>query len=245
MRLVIFALLAVSVFPPRFAQACDGAFREPAVNFAGITTRQQMDDYMGRILWDELGQSQQTRILDCYRAESKAAKTAGNWDLADELSSQHDEESGRWLADFNRFSRQLEAAGKSHLALLASQPVAGMYSGYQSAPNNKAADSRPSPSSQESSSRSVAANSSSSNGNRAYAPWQHCFEAVAATATTPQMIKNLCDQPIEAHWRDTGGGWNQVTIPITSVYRGGYPVAAGWACAANDSFDRQMKKCKH
>lgn len=208
-------------------------FREPAVNFAGITTQVELEKY----LWDEFAASssrlskEHESVLQCIQQER--IKT-GRYD-------QLRAEAEQYQADVDRFRAQVKQAGKAHLALIAAQPFKGAYTGAGMASTGGAG--RLSSSSTESSSRSASTAASSGSG-KTYTPWQHCIRVERAYETTPQKIMNLCDQPIEAHWQDTGGGWNQVTIPVRDEYLGGYKSQGAWACAANDSFDRKLSVCK-
>src|SRR5262245_54163606 len=57
--------------------------------------------------------------------------------------------------------------------------------------------------------------------------WTNCLHYDGSE----NKISNSCDDPVEAYWRDTRGGRNQVTIRAYGYYQGGAPVEEMYACA--------------
>jgi len=114
------ALVLLAASPASFAYPCE--FREPRVNFEGITTKAQMDEYLTTV-FDQVSDDQD-RVFKCIDRWSDA-QTHFNG----ESVRQQDAMSDQWLTDSNRFIRQVEMAAKDHLAMIASQPAPGTYTG--------------------------------------------------------------------------------------------------------------------
>lgn len=233
-------LLLLSAIAATSAQAGSGCppFREPAISFAGVKDDDDLSTYTAEIL--DANEQQFEAFLKCQKRHFDA-----HWrDYDGNSSDVQDAESEQFMADMRVFNRQLQAAGKSHLALLASQPMKGMYDGSGMASTGGAtrtpatsastpAASRPKPAA------SQAPQSASPGVPQApgqYPPIQGCLTArnePTAGGGERSVITNNCNQPLEANWFDTRGFRNSVTVAPGDSYSGGSAVRLLWACRKN------------
>jgi hypothetical protein len=98
-------------------------FQEPRINFKGITTEEQFNEYFMKQLFREMEQ-QQRDFFDCKDREIVRLPLGEERYQAElRLGREGDE----FEADFDRFLKAADKAGKAHLALIAAQPIKGAY----------------------------------------------------------------------------------------------------------------------
>jgi hypothetical protein len=66
---------------------------------------------------------------------------------------------------------------------------------------------------------------------------------VSTNQYNEQELRNICNFDIEAHWRDTKGGWNSWSIPAGRAYVGGSRAVRAYACVKNDYLDKNTMMC--
>lgn len=242
---VVSCLLLLTLAVPAFA--CE-PFREPAVNFSGITTEAELIEYFGGI--EQQYNSQQDRLHECHRRAMDNAPRGG---LSDQRN-RNDLESDRWIADMSAFNKQAWAMGKAHLALLAAQPFKGAYdprsvastggasrsaSTVNSSPGNPSGNSL----SASASSSAKQSRSAASGGRPTYQPFTNCVQITPPGPNQPQRIHNVCDQPLEVYWQDAGGGWSMTTIAAGQYYSGGEKPMRTLACHKGDLYTKDRGLC--
>lgn len=227
MAILAIALLGIGSAPSP-ASSCP-AFREPAVNFAGLTSRDQISEYFSRVVEPQIWAAQD-ELISCHRRLVDEAPRG----YKGETRTRNDIESEQWGADMSRFVQRFTQASNAHLALLAAQPFQGAYSAHSSART-----------SDQTAGDGAGGGQGRNQGSArpTYAPYTHCAEVVHKTQSNDELY-NQCDRALEFYWRDGGANWNSMTTIAPGKH---YPYAGKVlqvvACSKGDLFDKSRKVC--
>lgn len=258
--LTLFAIVLLGIgCVPGVAMGCP-VFREPAVNFAGLTSQDQINQYFSNVVEPQIWAAQD-ELISCHRRLVDEAPRGYKADTR----ARNDIENEQWGADLSRFVQRFNQASKAHLALLAAQPFKDAYSGQGMASRGGAAYSQeqarsapppkgslwtgvPPSSSNTATQRPGDGGESAQSGRQGsgrptYQPITHCAQVVRRAERSDEL-HNRCTTTLEFFWRDRGDKWNSMTTITAGKY---HPYAGrvlqAVACRQGDLFDKKRGLC--